>query len=355
MKRSRGRTSARYECEGQMTFDDWITPSAKPVPIWKRYPGNCRGLCPKCGTEVYYDATYGERISDGNWNPIDGEYRGQKVCPKCKTEFDDDAHFPYGDYESYPTLSGIDDKPIPKVRKRSDLGQTFTTHGKRIMFEELADYYVKDIPVLVNNCTESQESYKLVKVEDVSRDRMTFSYGTNHRGYISRGNVNGNRGRINFECDACNEGGWVYSQDGEPETHPKGDRCLLDVDHICTKHCDSVIRQDCTEWKPKVCEFSGHECNKEQLWKVADSLDSTQCPHVCCRKCTTKECGARCNGVPEHRFRQWHRCSNTLPEKSGYYEIMDIDGTRGRAWFEKGIRDFDHVTNRKVEAWREEA
>lgn len=47
------------------------------------------------------------------------------------------------------------------------------------------------------------------------------------------------------------------------------------------------------------CDHSGHTCNKKELWKVADSLDELQCPHVCCRKCNTKMCGARCNGSEE--------------------------------------------------------
>ncbi len=51
--------------------------------------------------------------------------------------------------------------------------------------------------------------------------------------------------------------------------------------------------------KVVVCAESGHECNKEELWKVADSLDETECPHVCCRHCNTKLCGARCNGSEE--------------------------------------------------------
>lgn len=51
--------------------------------------------------------------------------------------------------------------------------------------------------------------------------------------------------------------------------------------------------------KPKVCSFSGHTCNKKNLWEVADSLDELQCPHVCCRKCNTRNCGARCNGSQE--------------------------------------------------------
>ena len=48
-----------------------------------------------------------------------------------------------------------------------------------------------------------------------------------------------------------------------------------------------------------ICEYSGHTCNKKELWKVADSLDELQCPHVCCRKCNTRMCGARCNGSEE--------------------------------------------------------
>lgn len=50
--------------------------------------------------------------------------------------------------------------------------------------------------------------------------------------------------------------------------------------------------------KPE-CSFSGHTCNKQELWKVADTLDELQCPHVCCRFCNTKNCGARCNGSEE--------------------------------------------------------
>lgn len=48
-----------------------------------------------------------------------------------------------------------------------------------------------------------------------------------------------------------------------------------------------------------VCKFSQHECNKDELWKVADSLDEIICPHVCCRNCSVRCCGARCNGSRE--------------------------------------------------------
>lgn len=48
-----------------------------------------------------------------------------------------------------------------------------------------------------------------------------------------------------------------------------------------------------------VCSHSGHTCNKSELWKIADTLDEIMCPHVCCRKCGTRLCGARCNGAEE--------------------------------------------------------
>lgn len=64
--------------------------------------------------------------------------------------------------------------------------------------------------------------------------------------------------------------------------------------------CDGQINLfSYLETLSKVCNFSGHTCNKKELWKVADSLDDLMCPHVCCRKCNTRQCGARCNGSEE--------------------------------------------------------
>jgi len=59
--------------------------------------------------------------------------------------------------------------------------------------------------------------------------------------------------------------------------------------HIGWPMVDKNLRQ-------KVCKFSGHTCNREELWKVADSLDEIECIKVCCRQCKIKLCGARCNG-----------------------------------------------------------
>ena len=123
------------------------------------------------------------------------------------------------------------------------------------------------------------------------------------------------------------------------------------------KACDSIdeavkVFELYYDQAVRICLYSNHECNKEELWRIADSLDETQCPHVCCRKCTTKSCGARCNGAPEPKeYRQWFRLCKHEPEASGCYEIIDVNGTKGRAWYEKG-RGFDHVTGHPVECWR---
>lgn len=61
-----------------------------------------------------------------------------------------------------------------------------------------------------------------------------------------------------------------------------------------------------------LCKYSGHECNKEELWKVACSLDDIHCPHTCCRQCRVKGCGARCNGSKEPNT---HSSQKELPER----------------------------------------
>lgn len=109
------------------------------------------------------------------------------------------------------------------------------------------------------------------------------------------------------------------------------------------------------------CRYSEHTCNKEELFKVADAQYKEggmrlPCSHICCRFCAQRGCGARCNGSqePPKKVRQWHRCIKQMPEKSGYYEIMDINGTRyPKAWFEKTINSFSHETHYTIEAWRE--
>ena len=87
------------------------------------------------------------------------------------------------------------------------------------------------------------------------------------------------------------------------------------------------------EGLPKdICQFSQHKCNKAELWRVADELDELQCPHVCCRRCNTRLCGARCNGSEE-------------PQKAG-----DTVKMWDRDWYsfevnpkDKGITEYDQL------------
>lgn len=59
------------------------------------------------------------------------------------------------------------------------------------------------------------------------------------------------------------------------------------------------IQEESAKAAAPACSHSGHTCNKKELWKVADTLDEIMCPHVCCRRCGVRLCGARCNGAEE--------------------------------------------------------
>lgn len=62
-------------------------------------------------------------------------------------------------------------------------------------------------------------------------------------------------------------------------------------------------------YKPNECRFSGHTCNKEELWKVAQSFDDIECSKQCCRNCKITLCGARCNGSEEPQKEAEPKCS----------------------------------------------
>lgn len=52
-------------------------------------------------------------------------------------------------------------------------------------------------------------------------------------------------------------------------------------------------------YQETICQYSNHKCNKEELWKIANTLDGITCNKVCCRNCDVRLCGARCNGSDE--------------------------------------------------------
>lgn len=62
-----------------------------------------------------------------------------------------------------------------------------------------------------------------------------------------------------------------------------------------------------------ICKHSEHTCNKEELWKVAEDIGE-DCPKTCCRSCSNKDCGARCNGAPKEQTKACADCINWFEE-----------------------------------------
>ena len=144
---------------------------------------------------------------------------------------------------------------------------------------------------------------------------------------------------------------------------------------------------------PMVCEFSHHGCNKRELWKVADTLDGIVCPHVCCRQCNMRLCGARCNGseepkrstrigegddyIREHptcfyvyghyldRAQGWHKVPDQLPTFTEWtlVDVVLFGKKTGTAWMEhekweakdwvfRSIDDRRNTETTEVLAWK---
>lgn len=98
--------------------------------------------------------------------------------------------------------------------------------------------------------------------------------------YINTGRTDYWQNRDDYPCNNC---GW--DKNGCCGYNTKDNYCVLG-----------------DKWKPKekdtkqVCKHSEHTCNKEELWKVAETFDDISCSRTCCRNCKESLCGARCNG-----------------------------------------------------------
>lgn len=94
-----------------------------------------------------------------------------------------------------------------------------------------------------------------------------------------------------------------------------------------------------------VCNYSGHTCNKSELWRVADTLDMGACPHVCCRSCNVRLCGARCNGSEEpikepgggdiHRYLRYGAHTLIPEEREKTKQWLDVHGVPGWVTWDK--------------------
>lgn len=85
--------------------------------------------------------------------------------------------------------------------------------------------------------------------------------------------------------------------------------CKAHTDKGCSIPGKCELLKEVVE-ENNICKHSEHTCNKEELWKVADSLE-TECPHTCCRSCKVRMCGARCNGSaePKEKANKYPNCS----------------------------------------------
>lgn len=201
-----------------------------------------------------------------------------------------------------------------------------------------------------------------------------------------------------YECE-----GQMSLFDFIPEPKPREkllpcDTCGHDIQGCCdydyVKNHDYCVLG--SKWIPKeapICKHSGHSCNKKNLWEVADTLDELQCPHVCCRKCNTRNCGARCNGseepkrstrigpdddyIKEHptcfyvtghyldREQGWHKVPEELPTFATWQQVdvvlygkktgtpwMEHNKWEAKDWTFRSIDDRRNTESVTVLAWK---
>lgn len=122
----------------------------------------------------------------------------------------------------------------------------------------------------------------------------------------------------NYKCDGQMS---IFDFLEEPkEEPPKEDKAICSQKEDCEAYgfgCGGTI-DPCRfdgpyKWSKHICKFSGHSCNKEELWKVANTLDNITCSETCCRQCQVKSCGARCNGSKEPQDMTYDRKGKGYP------------------------------------------
>lgn len=110
-----------------------------------------------------------------------------------------------------------------------------------------------------------------------------------------------------YHCELCGYnhplvrlvGDWPYQEKILTEECPNC-KAIVDVPDDIRKEVEWYNRHiDESKNRTNICKHSNHTCNKEELWKVANSLDGITCNRVCCRNCDVRLCGARCNGSKE--------------------------------------------------------
>lgn len=178
-------------------------------------------------------------------------------------------------YECEGQMS-IFDLLAPQTEKKYKPGEWVDKSelGMEISFDEIVNMIGQLI--ILDKSTVSHEWFKVVKVEQIvineGQRRLVYYDGERQRGLINE---------VYFNLEDSVNGFAHYRQYAYKL---KGD-----------------VSAEIQEVK---CKHSGHVCNKENVWEVADTLDdkSASCPHICCRQCSVDGCGARCVE------REWTEC-----------------------------------------------
>ncbi len=154
-------------------------------------------------------------------------------------------------------------------RPKYTCGAWVIDHGRRVKFDEIKPnkYYVADYSTCSHKWLKivyllEKKSDSLMYVDDDKGIKRGWCWGNSYSALTRRQYVDCKRDDSKGEAATS---GWWYEV--EPEEKP-------------------------------ICKHSGHTCNKEELWRVAEEIGE-QCPHTCCRACNNNMCGARCNGAPQ--------------------------------------------------------
>lgn len=230
-------------------------------------------------------------------------------------------------------------EPVPDLSEK--VGEWVKEHGDRVMFEDIKEgrYYIADYS------TVSHEWYKIVFVKWIKDDSVGYvdspkgikgawSWGNSYSALTRKQYIN--------EPQTCGCK-WYKLPSEEPDTAAGEPKTEVKES---PRAADPEPRQLKSE-QSKICQYSQHTCNKANLWEVADTLDGIKCPRTCCRICSVKSCGARCNGSEEPKRQQvtkeeldakygiprdyqkeegwtddWHYCEIEQPKEHGIYYVI---------------------------------
>lgn len=231
--------------------------------IWKKYPGCTKGLCSNCGHVVAY---YAGGVPDRGKNWVD---KPDCLCSKCGAFFTkEDGFVP----EGLPLLSGLNDEPI-NLRKYPQI------------IEELS----KDVFDAFKGFSSSDDSYKVWEhVPNLGKRYEVIFHNVDKVDWDKLEAIKEKYKAAGLEVSVCE---FPSLEDG-----------ALDMKHyeyMISTMWTTKGHKEVEKLEPNVCRFSEHTCNKEELWKIADTFDDIECPKKCCRACDVKCCGARCNGSSE--------------------------------------------------------